>query len=176
MRNETTRESMDAFMHELAKRAPRRGTYRVCFVGGGTAVYLGWRRSSRDIDVHSEEDVVFRDIQAIKEQLHMNIEFARPEDFVPPLGGSSERHIHINTIGPIAFYHYDPYAQILSKIVRGFKRDMEDARAFVENELVDPAQLRSLVAAIPDAAFARYPTLSRSGIEQAVEAFLRTVQ
>ena len=176
MRNETTRESMRAFMNELAKRAPRAGTYRVCFVGGATAVYMGWRRSSLDLDVHSEPDVVFRDIQAIKEELHINIEFALPEDFVPPLEGSSERHIYIDTIGTIGFYHYDPYAQIFSKIVRGFKRDIEDARAFVDNRWVDPGRLRSLVAGIPDSAFARYPVLSRVGVESAVEGFLRLVK
>ena len=167
---------MIAFMHELARRAPRKGKFKVCFVGGGSAVYLGWRRSSNDIDVHSEQDVVFRDIQEIKEQLNINIEFARPEDFVPPLQGSSRRHVHIETIGPIAFYHYDPYAQILSKIVRGFRRDVEDARAFVQNGMVDPVELRSLVADIPDSAFASYPTLSHAGIEKAVEAFLHTLK
>ena len=175
MRDETTRESMTAFMKELARRAPRGGTYKVCFVGGGTAVYLGWRRSSNDVDVHSEQDVVFRDIQQIKEQLNMNIEFARPEDFVPPLEGCADRHVYIDTVGPIGFYHYDPYSQMLSKVVRGFKRDLDDARQFVRSGLVDPATMRSLVAGIEDSAFAKYPALSRAAIENAVEQFLRTL-
>jgi hypothetical protein len=41
-----------------------------------------------------------------------------------------KRHVFIETIGAISFYHYDPYAQILSKIVRGFQRDLDDAQHF----------------------------------------------
>lgn len=135
-------------------------------------MYLGWRPSSVDVDLYSDQEVIFRNIQEIKERLDINIEFARPEDFVPPLGGTAARHVFIDTVGVIAFYHYDPYAQCFSKLVRGFERDVEDARGFIDSGLVDPQKLRSLVAAIPESAYARYPALSRGGIENAVEAFL----
>lgn len=102
----------------------------------------------------------------------MNIEFARPEDFVPPLRGTSGRHLHVADVGRVSFFHYDPYAQLLSKVVRGFERDARDARSFVSSGLVDPGTLRSLVAAIPDSAYARYPQLSRAGVERAVADFL----
>jgi hypothetical protein len=172
MREEFTRERLLLLMKELARTAPRRGPYRVYLVGGGTAVSLGWRRSSIDVDLFSDRDDVFRDIQGIKERLNMNIEFARPEDFVPPLKGTKERHVFIDRVGPIAYYHYDPYAQLLSKVVRGFQRDLEDAREFIRGGLVDPRRFRSLVAAIPGSAYARYPNLSRAGVEKAVEDFL----
>jgi len=159
-------------MKELAQSAPRRGAYRVYFVGGGTAVYLGWRRSSIDVDLFSDQEVIFRDIQRIKEHLNINIEFARPEDFVPPLDGTADRHVFVEKVGTITFFHYDPYAQLFSKIVRGFERDLEDARKFVGTGTVDPAQFRALVAKIPDAAYARYPSLSRNGVEAAVDRFL----
>lgn len=172
MREEITRQRLDLLMKELARRAPRRGSYRVYFVGGATAVYLGWRRSSIDVDLYSDQDVVFRNIQEIKERLNINIEFARPEDFVPPLKGTTNRHVFIDTVGAITFYHYDPYAQLLSKVVRGFQRDLDDAREFISSGIVDPRKLRSLVAAIPDSAYARYPSVSRGGIENAIETFL----
>ena len=159
-------------MKELARRAPRRGVHRVYLVGGGTAVYLGWRRSSVDVDLYSDNDVVFRDIQAIKERLNINIEFARPEDFVPPLTGTASRHVFIDKVGAITFYHYDPYAQLLAKVARGFQRDLDDAREFIRSGMVDPRTLRSLVAAIPDSAYAKYPSLSRAGIKNALESFL----
>jgi hypothetical protein len=159
-------------MKELARRAPRRGAYRVYFVGGGTAVYLGWRRSSIDVDLHSDREIVFRDIQEIKERLNINIELARPEDFVPPLPESSDRHVFIDKVGAITFYHYDPYAQFFSKVARGFQRDLDDARKFIRSGMVDPPELRSLLARIPNSAFAKYPSLSREGIENAVETFL----
>jgi len=159
-------------MQALAREAPPRGSFRVYFVGGGTAVYAGWRDASIDVDLSSDQEAVFRNIQRIKEQLDMNIEFARPEDFVPPLKGSSERHLFIRTVGRVSFYHYDPYAQILSKIVRGFQRDLDDARAFVSSRMVDPDRLRALVADIPESAYARHPSLTRSAVEKAVESFL----
>jgi hypothetical protein len=175
MREEITRVRLVTLMKELARTAPRGGTYRVYLVGGGTAVYLGWRRSSIDVDLFSDQQNVFQDIQAIKERLNMNIEFARPEDFVPPLPGSPDRHVFVDTFGPISFYHYDPYAQLLSKVVRGFQRDLEDAREFVRRGMVDPEQFRHLIAAISDSAYARYPNLSRRGVDRAVEMFLGTM-
>jgi len=172
MREEITKQRLVSLMKELARDAPQRGAYRVYFVGGGTAVYLGWRRSSIDVDLCSDQEIVFRNIQEIKERLNINIEFARPEDFVPPLKGTADRHVFIDTVGAITFYHYDPYAQLLSKVVRGFQRDIDDAREFIDSGMVDPQQFRSLVAAIPDPAYAKYPNLSRGGIENAVETFL----
>lgn len=172
VREQVTRERLAALMRELARTAPTGGPWRVFLVGGGTAVTLGWRSSSIDVDLFSEQPEVFRDIQAIKERLEMNIEFARPEDFVPPLDGTSERHVHITTIGRVSFLHYDPYAQLLSKVVRGFERDDRDGRHFVTSGLVDRKTFRSLVSAIPDSAYARYPQLSRAGVERAVDDFL----
>jgi hypothetical protein len=147
----------------------------VYFARGGTAVYLGWRRTTIDVDLFSDRDEVFRDIQKIKERLNINIEFARPEDFVPPLRGTSDRHVFIDKIGSISFYHYDPYAQLLSKVVRGFQRDLEDAREFIRSGLVDIGRFRSLVAAVPDSAYAKYPNLSRAGVEKAVKSFLAEI-
>lgn len=172
MREELTRDRLISLMKELARTAPPDGNYRVYLLGGGTAVYLGWRRSSVDVDLFSDQQDVFGDIQAIKERLNMNIEFARPEDFVPPLRGTLDRHVFVDTIGRISFYHYDPFAQLLSKVVRGFQRDLDDAREFVRRGMVDPRRFRNLVAEIPDSAYARYPSLSRSGVEEAVEIFL----
>lgn len=172
MRNEMTRDRMRALMQELAETAPRGGTYRVYLVGGGTAVYAGWRPSSIDADLYSDQDEVFRDIQGIKERLNINVELARPEHFVPALDGTDRRHVFIETIGPVSFYHYDPYAQILSKIVRGFDRDLDDARHFLESGMVNGEELRRLVMGVPESAYSRYPNLSRTGVTEAVADFL----
>ena len=172
MRAELTRERLVSLMKELARTAPKRGAYRVYFVGGGTAVYLGWRSSSIDVDLFSDQDVVFRDVQEIKERLNINIEIARPEDFVPPLKGPAGRHVFIDAVGSIMFYHYDPYAQLFSKVVRGFQRDLDDALKFVRSGMVDLGRFGSLVTAIPDSAYARYPNLSRAEVEKAIQTFI----
>ena len=120
MRNRLTRESLHTLMRELARSAKPKRSYRIYLVGGGTAVLEGWRESSIDADLYAKQDDIFRDVQDIKERLNLNIEFARPEDFVPPLEGSESRHVLIETVDRVSFYHYDPYAQLLSKVVRGF--------------------------------------------------------
>jgi hypothetical protein len=145
MRKELTRPRLLSLMNELAKTAPRRGPNNVYLVGGGTAVYL------------------------------VNIDFARPEDFVPPLQGSEARHVFIDKIGSVTFLHYDPYAQLLSKIIRGFQRDLDDARKFVSSGMVDPRRLAALVKAIPDSTYARYPSLSPAALRRAVADFIAEI-
>jgi hypothetical protein len=174
MRDRLTRKGIHDLMRALALSAPRRGTYRVYFVGGATAVLQGWRTSTIDADLYAGKDAIFHDIQNIKERLKLNIEFARPEDFVPALAGSDDRHVFIETAGNVSFYHYDPYAQLLSKVVRGFNRDLEDAKGFLDSGLVDPGRFRALVGEISDAAYSKYPSLSRRAVLDAVEGFLRS--
>jgi len=96
----------------------------------------------------------------------------RPEDFVPPLEGSGDRHVFIETIGRVSYYHYDPYSQLLSKVVRGFERDMADAMAFVSSGMVDVERFRSLVWAIPDSAWSKYPQFSPGAVREAIDHFL----
>ena len=172
MRRELTGEALQELMTELARTAPRSESFRVYLVGGGTAVLAGWRASTLDADLYADRDEVFQDIQGIKERLNLNVEFARPEDFVPPLSGSDERHRFIARVEGIEFFHYDPYAQLLSKVVRGFRKDLLDAERFVRSGWVDAARLRHLVEAIPETAYARYPSLSRESVLEAVRSFL----
>jgi hypothetical protein len=172
MRDRLTREGLQALMRELVRSAKSQRHYRIYLVGGGTAVLEGWRESSIDADLYAKQDDIFRDVQNIKERLNLNIEFARPEDFVPPLKGSEDRHVFIETVGRVSFYHYDPYAQLLSKVVRGFARDLVDAKAFVTSGMVDPDRFRKLVHSIPAALYAKYPRLSSAAVRAAVDDFV----
>lgn len=159
-------------MEELARTAPTDESFRIYLVGGATGVLLGWRPSTIDADLYSEREDVFRDIQGIKDRLRLSIEFTRPEQFVPPLRGTSDRHVFIERVRAVEFFHYDPYAQLLSKVVRGFRKDLLDAGRFVESGLVDPDMFRALVERIPDSEYARYPALSPDSVRAAVDAFL----
>lgn len=172
VRHSLTRASLRELMQEVARSAPQGRTYRVYLVGGGTAVFAGWRASTIDADLYSEHEEIFHDIQRIKERLQLNIEFVRPENFVPALAGSDSRHVFIETIERVSFLHYDPYAQLLSKVVRGFRRDMLDSESFLASGMVDGERFRSLVHEIPQAAYARYPALSQAAVIEAVDQFL----
>lgn len=176
MRREVTGAAVRALMEELARSAPAGEVFRVYIVGGGTAVLSGWRSATIDVDLHADRDDVFRDIQAIKERLDLNIEFARPEHFVPPLAGSDRRHVLIDRLGNVEFFHYDPYAQLLSKIVRGFRKDVLDARRFLQSGMVEPGTFRNLVHQIPESAYAKYPSLSHDAVISAVDEFLSNVR
>jgi hypothetical protein len=159
-------------MAELARTAPAGKSFRVYLVGGATAVLAGWRTATIDADLSADDETVFGDVQGIKDRLRLNVEFARPEHFVPALAGSAGRHVFIERVGDVEFFHYDPYAQLLSKIVRGFRKDMLDAEGFVTSGMVDPSRFRALVAAIPDSEYLKHPNLSRAGVESAVDRFL----
>lgn len=176
MRREVTVAALRQLMKELARSAPAGEAFRVYIVGGGTAVLAGWRSATIDVDLHADRDDVFQDIQAIKDRLDLNIEYARPEHFVPPLAGSDRRHVFIERVGNVEFFHYDPYAQLLSKIVRGFRRDVLDARRFLQSGMVEPGTFRNLVHEIPESAYAKYPSLSLDAVNSAVDAFLSTVR
>lgn len=94
---------------------------RVYFTGGVTAVLMGWRESTIDIDLIflPELDEMFRAIPELKEKIGINIELACPSDFIPELPGWIERSAYISSEGNVDFYHYDPYSQALAKIERG---------------------------------------------------------
>ena len=175
MRREVTSGAVRELMEELARSAPAGEFFRVYIVGGGTAVLAGWRSATIDVDLYADRDAVFRDIQAIKERLELNIEFARPEHFVPPLAGSDRRHVFIERVGNVEYFHYDPYAQLLSKIVRGFRKDVLDARHFLQSRMVEPGTFRDLVHRIPESAYAKYPSLSHDAVNSAVDEFLSNV-
>ena len=92
--------------------------------------------------------------------------------FVPALRGSEGRHVFVETVGRVSFFHYDPYSQVFAKLMRGFERDAQDARELVRSGMVEPGKLRTLVDAIPDSAYAKYPRYSKALASRAVEAFL----
>src|SRR5437016_2681895 len=107
---------------------------KVYLNGGASAVLFGLRKSTIDVDLKFEPDEMqmYKAIQQLKEELAMNIEMASPDDFIPSLPGWRERSIFIAQSGKVHFFHYDLYAQIISKIQRGWKQDVTDARGFIK--------------------------------------------
>jgi len=88
------------------------------------------------------------------------------------LGEGGMGTVFLETHGNVSFYHYDPYAQLLSKVVRDFLRDLEDAEHFLASGMVQAESFRSLVQEIPETEYAKYPALSREAVLEAVEGFL----
>jgi hypothetical protein len=127
-------------MLELGRRA--HVSCGVYFTGGASAVLEGWRAQTVDVDIQlvPDSDAVLKTIPGIKEDLKLNVELASPAQFIPELPGWRERSRFIAREGSLDFFHYDFYAQALSKISRGLDRDLLDVRAMMERGLVEEKQ------------------------------------
>ena len=125
-----------------------RGPGVLYLTGGATALLEGLRGSTVDIDVRldPEPEGAFAAIARIKEELDVNVELASPADFLPELGDWRSRSKFVGRFGPIEVRHYDFRAQVLSKLARGFDRDLTDARAMLERGLVSCEGLRAALA------------------------------
>lgn len=113
----------------------------VCYLtGGATAVLLGWRESTIDVDIRlvPELDHVLRAIPGLKDELRINVELASPGDFVPLPPGWEARSPFEAREGTTTFRHFDLYAQALAKLERAHEQDLEDVRALLERGLVEP--------------------------------------
>lgn len=158
-------------MSELGREADQE--VRLYFTGGATAVLLGWRPSTIDVDVkmEPEADPLFRALPRIKEKLEINIELAAPDQFIPEVPGWKERSSFIARQGRLSFYHYDFYAQALSKIERGHAKDLEDVREMIGRGLVDRVELRRRFEQIEPQLY-RFPAIDPESFRRAVEAAL----
>jgi hypothetical protein len=143
---------------------------RVYLTGGATAVLLGWRATTIDADISilPESDRLLRAIPRLKEELRMNVELASPAHFIPELPGWSERSPFIAREGMASFFHYDLYAQALSKIERGHLQDRRDVSEMLRRGLVEPERLGDFFRKIEPMLY-RYPAIDPPSFQRAVE-------
>ncbi len=168
MRERVTSERLQEFMRILGDRLSQQT--RVFLVGGATAVLLGWRNATIDIDlkVIPDSDESLQLFSILKDRLDVNIELASPDDFIPALPGWEERSIFIAQVGRVTFLHYDFYAQALAKIERGHDLDLSDVHHLLEARLIDPKKLVQLFSQIEDQLF-RYPAVNPEVCRRAVK-------
>jgi uncharacterized nucleotidyltransferase DUF6036 len=161
------------FMDALAAAARDEG--RIYFTGGATAVLMGWRDSTIDVDLTlvPEHDALLRAIPALKESLQLNVELASPADFIPVPAGWEDRSPFIARLGPLSFHHYDLYAQALAKVERGHAQDVSDVHEMLRRGLVDPHQAREYFTRLEPELY-RYPAVDpdvfRRSVDQAFAA------
>ena len=168
MRRLTDGARLRQFMTGLGRSC--RGPGRVYLVGGASAVLLGWRATTVDVDIKLDPEPAgaFEAIAELKDALDINVELAAPDQFIPPLPGWRERSPFVERRGRVSFHHYDFYAQALSKIERGHAQDLQDVAALHRLELIEPDELLRLFEAIADQ-LVRYPALDPSTVRRQVE-------
>ena len=103
-------------MRELGQASGKEA--RIYFTGGASAVLLGWRAATIDLDIKivAKDEAALKEIPRLKEELRINVELAAPDQFIPPLPGWEDRSPLIGSEGRIFFHHYDFYSQALAEI------------------------------------------------------------
>lgn len=159
---------IERFMRELGRVAEVDG--RVYLTGGATAVLYGWRDTTIDVDIKliPDRDEILRAIPRIKERLNLNVELAAPSDFIPLPRGWEDRSPLIRQEGKLAFHHFDPVAQALSKIERGHDQDIRDVQEMIAAGLVVPAEALIQFEAIEPQLY-RFPAIDPASFRKAVE-------
>jgi len=168
MREVADRTRIEAFLSALAREATI--PTDVFLVGGTTAVLVGWRASTIDIDLvmRPESDALLRAIPSLKERLNVNVELASPDQFIPVPPGWEERSPLVTRIGRVTFRHYDLVAQALSKIERGHGRDLADVGAMVDRGLISGAEVRAMFSRIEPELY-RFPAIDPPSFRHAVD-------
>ncbi|MDB9526135.1 hypothetical protein PN498_09070 [Oscillatoria sp. CS-180] len=175
MRSDIDPQRIEHLMEMLGREA--RGSGSIYFTGGASALLIGWRSSTVDIDIRLDPEPpgIFQAIAKLKQKLNINIELASPQDFLPPLPGWRDRSVFIGKRGQISFYHYDFTAQALSKLSRGFDRDISDVRAMYERGLFSVEDLRDCFEKIKPELI-RFPALNLGALESRVAVFIKQVE
>lgn len=167
MREIADRARIERFMEAFARSASE--NVDVFLVGGATAVLLGWRESTMDIDLAMapERDEMLRAIPALKDRLQVNVELASPDQFVPVPSGWQARSPLVSRVGRVTYRHFDLHAQALAKIERGHARDVADVAAMLSRGLIEPAELRRVFALMKPELY-RFPAIDPPTFARAV--------
>lgn len=145
-------------------------------VGGSSAVLIGWRSTTVDVDLKLDPEPpgAFDAIARAKDALNVNVELAAPDDFIPALPSWRDRSPFIVREGPVDFFHYDFYGQALAKIERGHAQDLEDVTAMHRRGLVRPAELSALFDRI-EGDLVRYPAIDPPSFREKVARMVATL-
>jgi hypothetical protein len=169
--DQLTQEKLLEFLRRLGASARNPGA---CFItGGGSAILLGWREATIDVDLKFDPEPagVFDAIPALKRALRINVELACPSDFLPPLDQWRERSRFIGQYGHLEVFHYDFVSQALSKLERGHAKDLHDVTEMLHRNLVTPDQLLAQAEAIRPR-LNRYPAVDEDSFLRRVREFV----
>jgi hypothetical protein len=171
MRRIAAHADIDRFITALARHAKNQS--RLYLTGGATAVLLGWRASTIDVDIHiiPDDDQLLRALPQLKEDLELNVELACPSHFIPEVPGWQERSLFIVQEGELSFLHYDLYAQALAKIERGHDLDLADVEQMIRRGYVEPTRLKELFELIEPQLY-RYPAIDPPHFRAAVDRII----
>jgi hypothetical protein len=176
MRQPLTARLLHRFIERLGQEVSQETT---CYlVGGASAVIVGWRSTTRDIDLKFVPDLpeLGQIISQLKNELQVNVEQASPDDFIPLPSGWEERSPLTAQSGKVSVRHFDFYSQALAKIERSHANDIRDVQSMFNEQLVDPRELRRYFEEIEPQLLSRFaidPGEFRRNLDEALDAFER---
>lgn len=172
MRADATAERVRGLLDALGARA-KRGD-RLYLTGGASAVLIGWRNSTHDVDVRIEggEDELLRAISELKDTLDVNVELASPLDFLPEPQNWRERSPHAGRFGSLDVHHVDFGLQALAKLQRGFDADLLDVSQMLAHRLTSTQEIDDTFAAVRDRLH-RFPSVDPGRLASAVAGLPR---
>ena len=104
------------------------------------------RGQTLDVDISYEiaaagEASLANAIRELKDKLDLNVELADPSQFLPVPKGRESRCTFAGRYGKVEVFLDDPYTVALSKLHRGYEKDLEDIRLLIRAKLVDLGDL-----------------------------------
>jgi hypothetical protein len=155
------------FLRSLGREADEGTAY---LTGGATAVLLGWRGTTIDVDLKlvPEADRTLRALARLKDELRINVELASPADFIPVPPGWEERSPFVAHEGRLTFRHFDLQAQALAKLERGHGQDRADVEAMLERSLVERAGILAYFERVEPELY-RFPAIDPPAFRRRVE-------
>ena len=138
------------FLEQLGENYPHRTDFYL--LGGSALSLLGSPRLTADIDYTSDESdpLLAQWVEQLADRHELDIEAVPIDEFIPlPLGAES-RHRKIGQFNRVSAYIFDPYSIALSKVDRGFDKDIEDIQFLLTHNFIELDRLASMVdAALP---------------------------
>ena len=165
MRADVDRARVLELLSELGRRL--RTPHTLYLVGGSSAVVIGWRASTRDVDLRPEpdSDELLGIVHELKQALDINIELASPLDFLPALDGWQDHSPYLGSWEALHVRHLDFRLQALAKLERGLDTDLDDVRAMLGRDLVSTAELHDAFARMQPGLF-RFPAVDAARFER----------
>jgi hypothetical protein len=170
MRQEIEKEILKNFFKKFSRYFKQ--SCKIYLTGGASAVSYGWRQMTSDIDLKVVPDFEsFDAIYKAKNELNINLELASPDLFLPKLPNWESRSIFICKEGNVEFYHYDFYSQALTKLERGFQRDLIDVNSMLNEHLIEKTKLLELFYTIEND-LKKFPAIDSETFKNKIKDFV----
>lgn len=143
--------------------------------GGATAVLLGWRDSTIDVDIKlvPKTDELLRSIPDLKERLEINVELASPDHFIPVREGWESRSPFVVDSGCLTVRHFELCAQAVGKLERAHAQDLADVQAMIDRGLVTSQEILEYFDVIRPHLYL-FPAIDPASFERSVRTVTTT--